>query len=112
MPTNLRRWLKEVAELNGVADDALAIKVEESLGAGIDQVADRLQPRCGWRPLASISGTCPNCLRVHLHSAGGVCTYCRARLADTESVAPDREQLLRVARERRRRAPSGSTARS
>jgi ATP-dependent helicase YprA (DUF1998 family) len=90
MPTNLRRWLAEVAELNGVPADVLATRVEESLGSNLTMWL--IDPAALWlEPAGEHQRTCPNCLRVHLHSAGGVCTYCRGRLGGQEDVAPTAE---------------------
>jgi ATP-dependent helicase YprA (DUF1998 family) len=85
MPTNVRRWLKEVADAQGVDEDVLGLRVAESLGGGVDKWL--IDSSALWlAPAGELQWRCPTCLRVHLHSAGGVCTYCRGRLDTSEDV--------------------------
>lgn len=89
MPTNLRRWLKEVADVQKVDEEDLQRRVEESLGGGVDQWL--IESSALWlAPAGDTQWPCRVCTRIHLHEAGGVCTYCRSRLADSQPcVATD-----------------------
>ncbi|UGS35342.1 DEAD/DEAH box helicase [Capillimicrobium parvum] len=89
MPTNLRRWLKEVAAAQQVDEEVLGLRVAESLAGGVDRWL--IETGALWlAPAGESQWQCPTCLRVHLHSAGGVCTYCRGRLgAPEEATASD-----------------------
>ena len=85
MPTNLRLWLKAVADASGVPDDVLATRIEESLGAGVDKWL--IDSTALWlAPAQQVQHQCVKCLRIHLHSAGGICTYCRGRLSGATNL--------------------------
>lgn len=85
-PTKLRRWLDDVAYLAGIDYPALLEAVAASLGTGIDQWL--IDSGSLWiAPAAESEWTCSNCSRVHLHAAGGICTYCRHPLGHSTPPA-------------------------
>ena len=82
-PGYLRRWLRAVGDRNGVDVDVLLERLKESLGEQLE--AWLLKSRALWlMPGGDKQWRCSNCDRVHLHSAGGICTYCRSELGDPE----------------------------
>jgi hypothetical protein len=85
MPTNLRRWLEQVALLHGIDRNAMTAAVEQGIRESISRWLIRREAL--WvAPADSSQWRCANCSRVHLHGAAGVCTYCRARLGESEEV--------------------------
>jgi len=80
-PGYLRRWLAAVGDRNGVPVDALIDRLSSSLGDHLQSWL--LERRALWiKPGGQLQWPCGNCGRVHLHSAGGVCTYCNRPLGD------------------------------
>ena len=85
MPTPLRRWLEQVATAHGLSDETLRGAVEQSLRPSITRWL--IHREALWvAPAGSREWRCANCLRVHLHAAAGVCTYCRAPLGEPEQI--------------------------
>lgn len=90
MPPNLRRWLTAVADANHIDEQALMARVEESLGGSVQKWL--IDSSALWlAPAGTQQWACPTCTRVHLHAAGGVCTYCRGALGAPETLAPIRD---------------------
>jgi Lhr-like helicase len=81
----LRNWAKECASRNGAPEAVLLDSLFDAVSEKGMQRYFVLQPRHLSIRVAIASDpvwTCPSCRREHLHSAGGVCTRCLARLAD------------------------------
>ncbi|HEV7529723.1 MAG TPA: DEAD/DEAH box helicase [Solirubrobacteraceae bacterium] len=83
-PGYLRRWLTAVGDRHGVPQEVLIERLSSSLG---DQLQSWLLERHAlWiKPGGQLQWRCDNCSRVHLHSAGGICTYCNRPLGDPVS---------------------------
>ena len=82
-PGYLKRWLRVVGDKHGVAPDALAERFKSSLGDHLESWL--LKRRALWlMPGGDQQWRCSNCDRIHLHSAGGICTYCNRELGDPE----------------------------
>jgi hypothetical protein len=82
-PSYLRRWLEAVGHRNGVPTDVLLERVSSSLGEHLQSWL--LEQRALWlKPGGELQWRCGNCDRVHLHSAGGICTYCNRSLGGPE----------------------------
>jgi Lhr-like helicase len=82
-PGYLRRWLTAVADRNNVTPETLLEKLQSTLGAGLQDWL--IDPGALWlSPAGDHEWRCSNCNRVHLHDAGGICTYCRSPLGDPE----------------------------
>jgi ATP-dependent helicase YprA (DUF1998 family) len=89
-PGYFRRWLRAVGDRYGVDPDVLVERFRSSLGDHLD--AWLLKRRALWlMPGGDQQWRCTNCDRVHLHSAGGVCTYCNSVLGDPEPRKPSDE---------------------
>lgn len=83
-PTKLRRWLGDVAARAGIEYPELVEAIVSSLGAGLDQWL--IDSGTLWiAPGGEVEWTCANCSRVHLHSAAGICSYCRHPLGEPTS---------------------------
>lgn len=88
IPGYLGRWLTEVGDLHSVDPSILAVKLQSSLGDGLDHWL--IDPKRLWlAPAGASQWRCGTCSRAHLHSAAGICTYCHARLGDAEPRTDD-----------------------
>jgi hypothetical protein len=87
-PAKVRGYWQAVADLHGLTYDILREALQRSFG---DAVREHLidPARLYLQPSGEHAWTCERCRRQHLHSAGGICTYCLRRLP-TESQALDR----------------------
>ncbi len=89
-PGYLKRWLRVVGDKHGVDPDALAERFKSSLGDHLESWL--LKGRALWlMPGGDQQWRCGNCDRIHLHSAGGICTYCNRELGDPEPKTPSDE---------------------
>lgn len=85
IPTYLRDWLIGVSEHCQVENHALVAAVQACLGDGLPKWL--IEPTALWlAPAADEHWECPRCLRLHLHRAGGICTYCRATLEQRDNA--------------------------
>ncbi len=75
-PGALRKYWEAVAQHHGADEDAVR---EAVTGAWQGAVTDHLldPERLLIEPASETAWVCARCRRQHLHTAGGVCTYCR-----------------------------------
>ena len=82
-PGYLKKWLRAVGDRNGVDLDVLLERIASSLGGHLQTWL--LKQNAMWlTPGGDQQWECPNCARIHLHSAGGICTQCNKPLGDPE----------------------------
>jgi ATP-dependent helicase YprA (DUF1998 family) len=86
-PRELAAYWDAAAAHNHLTGEALAAVVEAGIGAAMmeflvnsDMVFLHPPGEKGW--------TCPRCQRQHLHSAGGVCTFCLSELGPPHTLRP------------------------
>jgi ATP-dependent helicase YprA (DUF1998 family) len=87
-PPYCRKWLEAVADAVGRPYDTLLAALQRTWQT---QVTGWLIHREALHlvPAGDEESKCGNCGRVHLHSAGGVCTYCHQRLPAPEQRSDD-----------------------
>jgi ATP-dependent helicase YprA (DUF1998 family) len=75
-PGALRKYWEALAQLQGVDEDAIREAVTSAWQGTVTEYL--LQPaRLLIEPASENAWVCTRCRRQHLHTAGGVCTYCR-----------------------------------
>jgi rubrerythrin len=85
-PRYLRAWLRAVGERHHIDWEILVAKLASTLAERLDHWLIS-GPGLWLMPGGELQWRCPNCDRVHLHAAGGVCTYCNQPLSDPEPRA-------------------------
>jgi ATP-dependent helicase YprA (DUF1998 family) len=87
-PSQLRRYWQKVAAIYGLDADALRNAIDM---AWTGRVRDYLiDPGSLFlRPPGTQAWVCPKCRRQHLHSSGGVCTYCFEALGVPQPTRQD-----------------------
>jgi ATP-dependent helicase YprA (DUF1998 family) len=86
-PRELAAYWEAVAAHNHVEGEALATSLEASFGGAMAEFlinSDMLY----LHPPGEEGWTCPRCQRQHLHSAGGVCTFCLSELGMPQPLRP------------------------
>ena len=92
-PENIRRYIKVVADLNGLDPTTLQAEVLTLLGDAVDQwlVVPRylyvLTPVPGGDGCVDVF-SCQRCGTVHMHASGGICTFCRNPLPNAPHRHP------------------------
>ena len=87
-PAYVVRYLNEVAQRHGLAPNAYVNDVIAYLtvsGCVIQHIVN-VPNICLMRP-GTVFHECPQCRRVHLHGAGGVCTDCQTPLLAPQPIA-------------------------
>lgn len=87
MPAAVRNYLRDVALLHAMTPAALENDVVSHLTncAAIDQFIVQAPSLCLQNPGTSFY-ECPQCRRIHLHEAGGICTDCLSPLGQPQSL--------------------------
>lgn len=88
LPGYAIQYITAVAARHGIQADTFVADVDSYLnGSGvITQYVINVQNLCLTRP-GAVYFECPQCRRVHLHAAGGVCTDCLNALGPARPVA-------------------------
>jgi Lhr-like helicase len=88
-PAYVRDYVRAVAALRGLNAAALESDVIQYLStAGVlNQTVLQAPAICLQRP-GNIYYECPQCRRIHLHPAGGICTECRTQLGQGHALTP------------------------
>lgn len=76
IPGALRKYWEAVADRHGVDEDSLREAITQAWQGAVSEYL--LDPaRLLVEPAGETAWVCTRCRRQHLHSAGGICTYCR-----------------------------------
>jgi len=87
-PSPLRRYWQGVAATNGIEADSLRHAVETAWSGRVrDYLID--PGSLFVRPPGNQAWVCPKCRRQHLHSSGGICTYCFEALGSPQPTLQD-----------------------
>jgi ATP-dependent helicase YprA (DUF1998 family) len=86
-PRELLGYWRAVAAFQNVADETLVAAIDAAfLGAVTEYLID---PEALYlHPPHDHAWVCPRCQRQHLHTAGGVCTFCHTVLSDPIPIPP------------------------